>query len=236
MTVATAERIAQRLDELTKQRAAIPDPGALPVTTTRDEAAAMAEQRLTLDRRIADIRNAVSTLAALPTTDADVEWRDRLNHWRDTLCAELVDTPRIRDRAEIGRQQNLTLSIRTVDHGVGVIEASGYDLTTLRLGQLMRADGFEPVGADPLRNFVGMMPWAGSLKDVERRIISVEKRRAVAEARLAAALLDDATREQLAAENKARRDALNALPTRKRRGDGSEYDRFPDGRVIEVTS
>lgn len=42
--------------------------------------------------------------------------------------------------------------------------------------------------------------------------------------------------ERLAAADKVRRDALNAAPQRKTRGDGSQYDRYPDGRVVEVAS
>lgn len=79
------------------------------------------------------------------------------------------------------------------------------------------------------------MPWFGSLPEVERRIQQLTTQRAEAQARLDEALLDDAERERLAAEDKARRAALNAAPQRKVRGDGSQFDRYPDGRMVEVS-
>jgi len=48
-------------------------------------------------------------------------------------------------------------------------------------------------------------------------------------------LLDDDERAKRDAESKARRAALDALPERKTRGDGTMYDRYPDGRRVEVT-
>jgi hypothetical protein len=49
-------------------------------------------------------------------------------------------------------------------------------------------------------------------------------------------LLDDAERERRAAERKSQIAAANAAPVRKTRADGSQYDRYPDGRRIEVAS
>jgi hypothetical protein len=45
---------------------------------------------------------------------------------------------------------------------------------------LARPTGYEPVGADPDRNFSGVIPWFGSLKEVERRMQELQKRRDVA--------------------------------------------------------
>ena len=120
--------------------------------------------------------------------------------------------------------------------GPDVVNGSGWDLTTLRLGALMRESGYEPTGADPDRHFSGVMPWFGSLPQVERRIADLKKQRAEAEARLDNALLDDAERERRAAENKAHIAAENARPVRKVRGDGSQYERHADGRIVEVAS
>lgn len=100
----------------------------------------------------------------------------------------------------------------------------------------MRHAGFEPAGADRDRNYSGVMPWFGSLPEVERRIAALQKQRDDAQARLDEAMLDDAERERRAVEAKARRDALNAAPQRKVRGDGSQFHRFSDGRVVDVTS
>lgn len=173
----------------------------------------------------------------MPPLDPEQKWFDQLTAWRKTLCHELLALPpRIRDSHTLGVQRNLTLSIKTIDFGIDVVNGTGYDLTTLRLGELMRDAGFEPAGADRDRNYSGEMPWFGSLPDVERRIAALQKQRDDAQARLDEAMLDDAQRERLAAESKARRDALSAAPQRKTRGDGSQYDRYPDGRVVEVTS
>ena len=113
-------------------------------------------------------KSATGRMAELPP--AEKKWIDDLTTWRQTLCDELLALPpRIRDKAEMGRQQNLTLSIRVIDFGLGVLNDPGYDLTTLRLGQLMRASGYEPRDADPTRNYSGVMPWFGSMKEIERR-------------------------------------------------------------------
>ena len=99
-------------------------------------------------------------------------------------------------------------------------------MATLALGELMREAGYAPEGADPNSNFAGVMPWGGSLRDIERHAKDVTKRRDAAQATLDDALLDDDERAKRDAEAKARRAALDALPTRKVRGDGSQYDRY----------
>jgi hypothetical protein len=87
------------------------------------------------------------------------------------LCNELRALPeRIRDDKTFGLKNNLTLSIRVIDVGPVAANGTGYDLTTLRLGVLMREAGYEPEGADPDRRYCGVMPWFGSLPQVERRI------------------------------------------------------------------
>ncbi len=223
------------LEELERLRAAIPDDDALPASTTRGELAALRTRRRDLDRRLLAARNAKATLAQLP--EPDTTWLDHLTAWRKRLCDEvLAMPPRALTGHELGLRQNLTLSIRVVDFGLGVIEGTGYGLTTLRLGQLMREEGYEVVGADPLRNYGGELPWFGSMKEVEKHIKDMTKRRADAQAALDEALLDDDERAKRDAEADIRRDALNALPTRKVRGDGSYYDVYPDGRRVEVAS
>jgi hypothetical protein len=202
----------------------------------QQEANACVPRMDVLRQRFSAIQVATTVLAGLAPLDPEQEWLDRLTAWRQTLRDELLTLPpRIRSDKDLGRQQNLTLSIRTIEFGIGAGKDSGYDLTNLRLGHLMREAGYEPVGADPDRNFSGVMPWFGSLPEVQRRIAALQKQRDDAQARLDEALLDDDARERLAAEGKARRDALNAAPQRKVRGDGSEYDRYPDGRVVEVS-
>lgn len=224
------------IEHLQAQRAAIPEDGALPASTTRDELVALQAQRLALDRRIRQAREAMATLAALGTADADAAWRDHLTAWRAVLCDELlaIKSP-IRDPKTMGKSRSLSLSIRCIDFGLRVVEDTGYDLTTLRLGELMREAGYAVEGADPDRHYAGTMPWHGSLPEVEQRIEDLTKRRERAQAALDDALLDDDERAAQEAAAKAKRDELNARPVRKVRGDGSQYDKYPDGRRVEVT-
>jgi hypothetical protein len=107
-----------------------------------------------------------------PTTDVATEtWVRHLNAWRTTLCTELLALPlRIRDAKTLRVQRNLTLSIKTIDFGLDVITDSGDDVTTLRLGELMIASGFAIDSA-------GALPWFGSLKEVDRRLKAIERRR-----------------------------------------------------------
>lgn len=224
------------IEELEQRRAARKDPRDLPHTTTRAEVDTYVADTAALDRRILQAGNATATLAALGSAEDDERWRDLLIAARDTLCGELLSLKSpIRDAHTLGVQANLTLSIRIIDFGLKVIKDSGYDLLTLKLGELMRAAGYAPQGADPDRNFSGTMPWFGSLPEVEKRIGALAARREQAQAALDDALMDDAERAERDAAAKARRDALNALPTRKTRGDGSQFDKFPDGRRVEVS-
>jgi hypothetical protein len=61
-------------------------------------------------------------------------------------------------------------------------------------------------------------------------------RNVVATYRRTVRLPRDSRNGELAAADKVRRDAFNAAPQRKVRGDGSQYDRYPDGREVEVSS
>jgi hypothetical protein len=106
-------------------------------------------------------------------------------------------------------------------------------LETLRLGQLMREAGYVE-GPKAKNQATGRLPWLRAMPEVERRLNALHQERANAQARLDESLLNDAERERLAAEDRARCDAFNAAPRRKTRGDGSQYDRYPDGRVVEV--
>lgn len=225
------------IDELEHQRAARLDPEDLPLSMTRAEAAAYSAATALLDQRIASCKGALATLDKLGTDDADVAWLAFLTSARETLATELltIKSP-IRDPKVMGRNINLTRSIRTIDFGLGVLAESGHDLTTLRLGELMQSAGYEAVGADPTRNYLGVMPWFGSVSEVEQRIAARERRCAAAQAQLDEALLDDDVRAKRDAEADMRRAELNTRPVRKVRGDGSMYDRFPDGTRVDVTT
>ena len=95
--------------------------------------------------------------------------------------------------------------------------------------------GYQISGPDPDHHYSGELPWNSSIKEVEHRLKDVERRRAIAQSALDDALMDDDARAQRDAEAKARRDAANGQPRRKTRGDGSVYDRYPDGRVVEIS-
>lgn len=197
------------------------------------------------DRKLAMLTDRLSAIQVAATqlngdTEAQAhlrseqEWLANLTKWRAALLDELSALPNpLHDAHTLGVQQNLTISISIID-GLDAVADTGYDLTTLRLGALMRASGYEPEGADPRRSYSGVMPWLGSIPQVERRISNLVKLRTDADTRLADALLDDEERAKRDAEAAIRREASNALPVRKTRQDGSQYDRYPEGRVVEV--
>ena len=111
----------------------------------------------------------------------------------------------------MGLARNLAESLDVVDRGPRPVDRGGRDLETLRLGALMRAAGYEQVGADPNRNYGGTLPWYGALPDVERRIETLATRRAAADAALVDALRSDDERATREADDQAQRDALHLL-------------------------
>jgi hypothetical protein len=187
-------------------------------------------KREALAARIVTIRSAHATLAGLEQEiTACATWADQLRNWRKTLQEEIVALPLpIRTDRDLGKRRNLELSIQTIESGLPA--DTGFALETLRLGQLMREAGY--VEGPRVANQVhGPLPWRGTLPAVENRLKALVQQRDDARARLDEALLDDAERDRRAAETTKR----NALPQRKTRGDGSQYDRYPDGTVVEVT-
>ena len=223
-------------DVLTKLQAELAETETRRNRAEQEVAACLARINV-LTGRLTAIHAATAAIANLSPTAPDQEWLDHLNAWRNTLCEELRALPAtIRDAHTLGLKTNLVLSIRAIDLGPDVANGTGYDLTTLRLGALMIESGYEVLGADRDRHYAGKLPWHGSLPKVERRLADWRKQRAEAEARLADAVLDEAGRERRVAERKSQIDALNATPVRKTRGDGSQYDRYPDGRRVEVTN
>lgn len=204
-------------------------------TQTNREGEAHVANTETLAQHMSAIQTAATALASLPSPDDDQEWLDRLNRWRKPLCDELlqIKSP-VRDPRTQGVQRNLMLSIRCIDFGTGEFASSGYSLETSRLGELMMQGGFQLVGADERTNAVGTLPWFGGVREVEKRLAKLNRRRVEAQAALDEAMLDDATRAKRDADAKARREAANAQPVMKTRGDGSQYLRYPDGRRVEV--
>jgi hypothetical protein len=186
------------------------------------EADECAARMVVIKQRTSAICVATTTLANLPPVAAEEEWRDFLIKARKTLCDELLALPaRIRTDHDYGVQQNLKLSIIAVDRGPGVANDTGFSLDTLRLGHLMREAGYSA--------------WFGSRPEVEERIERLIAQRNEAQAQLDDAMLDDDERAKRDAESAARAAKLNAAPVRKTRGDGSQYDRWPDGRVVEIS-
>jgi hypothetical protein len=228
-TLSIGERVAQLEEELAARKN--------PLDLTLREADAYLAQTEMISARIYILRSAPLTLAEVDHKIAsDTEWFDFLTTTRKTLCDELLALPaHIRTSHQMGVQQNLKFSIQVIDRGLGVIADSAWELNTLRLGELMKAARY--VEGPRIENQIcGRLPWFGSLQEVERRLKGLQQQRNEAQARLTEALLDDAERAQLAAEEKVRRDTLNAAPQRKTRLDGSVYLRYSDGHVVEVSA
>ncbi len=74
-------RIAARLAELTKARSERLDPLDYPRVWTQRQVQTYEAETTKIDAKIAALRTAVETLAAMPTLDADTRWRDFLT-WR----------------------------------------------------------------------------------------------------------------------------------------------------------
>lgn len=182
------------LTQLEKDLAALPDESVAERAKALLllEAAAASQKRQTLLGRIAAVRAATSTLAELaPQIAQFTKWYDDQGAWRKRLCDELLALPKARTGPELGTQQNLKLSIIVLDRGDGAVDGTGYAKETLRLGTLMRESGYVP--APPVDGqAVGRLPWLGSMPYVEQRLRDLQQRHDDAQARLDAALRDDA--------------------------------------------
>lgn len=194
--------------ELTAELAAMHDPADSPGTWTARERDAYEMRRRHLVDRLHLIREATATLADLaPRIVAAEQWQTHLNTWRPTLCEELLALP-----ARDPRTRNLELSLRVLDHGMGWMQSSGYSLSTLRLGALMRESGFQPV---PVPNQVfGELPWYGSLAEVEHQLTTLTRRREAAQAALKEAQLSDDERAHREAASDEMRATYNAMNVR----------------------
>ena len=123
----------------------------------------------------------------------------------------------------------------TIDRGLQMLPgAIAYSLSGTRLAELMVESGFNPDPSNQSLRVVSGLPWQGSMPEIEGVIEAWTKRRDAARADIvqAQANLEEAL---LPDDERARRVvARNALPTRKTRGDGSQDQRYPDGRIVEV--
>lgn len=111
------------------------------------------------------------------SAEADELWLGHLEAWRKTLCDELmtIKSP-IRDPVTMARSRNLTLSIKIIDRGPSVIKDFNCDLISLRLGQLMIESGYTVIGANLTCNYIGELPWHGTIKETEKRLADLAKR------------------------------------------------------------
>jgi hypothetical protein len=207
MNTSVDERIAARLAELTKQLTTVQEHFALAQST----ADMYAKQRRGLDDLRADLQSKAAAYAAIGSCDPDVAWRDWLTAWRPTISAELlqIKTP-IRDRALVALERNLTLSIRLIDSGLGVLTLGCVTLAPLRIGELMAAAGYD-VAVPGLH---GPNGWRGSTRQVEQRIKEHTHNHAAAKAALEEALLDDDSRAARDAEDASLREALKSMRLR----------------------
>jgi hypothetical protein len=205
------EHITARLAALTTQRAERQDELDLPRHLTQRQVNAYLADTATLDRGIAAVHAAVAALAVLGSVQTDTKWRDDLTAWRATLSAELlaIRSP-IRDRHLMDLAQNVTLGIKLIDFGLGVMTIGVVTLAPLRIGELMAASGYATSGPE----LHGPAGWRGSLKEVEQRIKDHARQRATAQATLDEALLDDDARATRDAEDLALREAFNAMHVR----------------------
>jgi hypothetical protein len=221
-TRVTSEDVqAARVAEL----AAMLDPLDIPGDWTPRQRDAYEARRVTLRGSIAGAEHAKARLAELdPQISAATKWRDDLNAWRERLSAQLLALPPTRDRALIEHAQGLTVSIRAIDHGCTYWPNGAPGLGGSLVAMIQDA------GYTPAPGAAGVA-WHGSLTGVEERLKVLTRKRDEAQAALADALLDDETRARRSAEAQAR--AANT-PVRKTRADGSQYDKYPDGRRVEV--
>ena len=222
--------------QLEKELAGMLDQLDIPKTWTGRQVNDYETRRAVLSGRIHTIRTSTQALAQItPSIAADEQWLGDLTTWRKTLETELKAMPLTRDEKQVAVQQNHVTCIRIIEFGLRCDGEYTRSMETLRLGDLMRASGYvqAPPQAGTSQVF-GPLPWYGSHADVKHRLEDLRIERDEMQARLDNALLSDADREAAAKAEKARIDALNAKPVRKTRADGTQYDRYQDGRRVEV--
>jgi hypothetical protein len=220
------------LEQLEQDLAGMLSPLDIPRSWSFRELNEYETRRAVLTVRIRTIRSCTTTLAEVdPQLRTLTTWRDHLTTWRKTLLDRLEALPPARTGPELGAQQNLKRSILQIDRGLDF--RNGAFPVNLPLDDLMRADGLE----SPRGTLVSTCgeAWRGSMPLVEQRLAQLQQQHNDAQQQLDDAMLSDADREQKAKDAKARADALNALPRRKTRGDGTQFDKYPDGRRVEVS-
>ena len=180
-------------------------------------------------------QEAQQILDTLPSLAEEERWLGQLRAWQATLQASYPTSTHPTPR-EIGLAQNIDLSLKVITEGLQVFDGSTYSLTTLKLGELMIADGYVVTGTDPRISFLGTLPWFGTIDETVARIASVLRRREQLQAQIDDAMLADDVRRQRDIEITQRIAELNAKPQRKIRGDNSCYAKYPNGVIEELGS
>lgn len=217
-------------DALQTELASMLPPHDVPGNWSERERDAYEARRSLLRGRITTIQQATATIAKLtPKLTVEQNWLTDLQVWRRLLIDELDHA----DVHDAGRIRNLTLSLGVINRGVKGIENDGFMLVSLRLGALMIESGYTTAKADDAQTY-GELPFHRPLSDTEAMIADLTKQIADAQTSLALALEDDAARAKRAADAQLRYLLDSEKPQRKTRGDGSQYDKYPDGRRVEV--
>jgi hypothetical protein len=221
--------MSKTIATLEQERAARLDYGDLPLSTARRDADTYVAQTAELDGRISVARNAQLALVALEAQIApEMKWHDFLTKTRDRLVKVLLGLSKEpRGRVTWDREHAYKFSIICIDKGCEHFP-NGAPMLPKPLADAIEDAGFTSETPGPA--------WFGSIAQVAGRIADRQVRLDAAQAALDEALLDDDARSQRDAEGAARVAKLNAAPVRKTRGDHSQFDRWPDGRIVEVTS
>jgi hypothetical protein len=185
MTTSSPPDVTTTLARLEAELSAMLDPLDVPFSWTQRERDAHEAKRQQLLARIETVRRASATLADVePRLDLLTTWHQQLTAWRAALVKELLT---IDDKVLLGKHINLTISIRAIDRGRAVVDDTGWSLSTLRLGELMRDAGYRE-SAPTEGRATGDLPWHGALPDVERKLRELTQRRDDARRRLDAVL------------------------------------------------
>jgi hypothetical protein len=193
--VITPDTIATTLAQLTRDLAALGDPGD--VLLTYNAQARFAREQSWLQGRISTLRASVRTLAEVePQIATLTTWRDHLIEWRRILSEELAALPVSNAPPLFARYQALTWSLQRIDRGLDFMN----ELlpANLPLDDLMRASGYIP--RDLVARAHGEC-WLGTLPQTEHRLTALIARRDDAQTRL----------EQVIAEVDARQAMARAL-------------------------
>jgi len=221
------------LEQMVRELAALPAETDVPLSWTQRQLDDLRQQQGTLMNRIQVAHRSVGILAEVdPQIAALIKWRDHLVRWRQLLCDRLAALPPPRTGPELGERQKLEMSIQRIDYGLDLGPAGSCMYGNIPLDDLMREAGYVP--RDAVARADGEA-WFGTLPSAEWRLKELQARHDDAKCRLDEALLGDKERAKRDAQIQARDAEAATRPRRKTRPDGTQYDKYPDGRCVEVT-